>query len=231
MTKARILADYVAGGTTAAEFDYLDGLTSAAVGINDTQTLSNKTFVAPALGTPASGVLTNATFPTGMILQVVTGEYNGGGGSIGSSTSSNPGAEFSTSLRSSIIPKATSSKIIVSYQATSQHVNDQTGNIAIGHEVTASGGTATASTMLGQLVTVGGHTQDTDAYFKYSKGGSYATASSNYGNDPNSYEVSHSPSYTLGQKIWYSPFGYHSTSVVYFTNGGDVRWKIMEVKG
>ena len=26
MTKARILADYVAGGTTAAEFDYMDGV-------------------------------------------------------------------------------------------------------------------------------------------------------------------------------------------------------------
>ena len=28
MSRARILADYVAGGTTAAEFDYLDGVTS-----------------------------------------------------------------------------------------------------------------------------------------------------------------------------------------------------------
>ena len=28
MTRARILADYVAGGTTAAEFDYMDGVTS-----------------------------------------------------------------------------------------------------------------------------------------------------------------------------------------------------------
>ena len=28
MTKARILADYVAGGTTATEFDYMDGVTS-----------------------------------------------------------------------------------------------------------------------------------------------------------------------------------------------------------
>ena len=28
MTRARILADYVAGGTTAAEFDHMDGVTS-----------------------------------------------------------------------------------------------------------------------------------------------------------------------------------------------------------
>lgn len=33
----------------------------AIVGTSDTQTLSSKTFVAPALGTPLSGVLTNAT--------------------------------------------------------------------------------------------------------------------------------------------------------------------------
>ena len=64
MSKARILADYVAGGTTAAEFDYIDGLGSTAVGINDTQTLTNKTLTSPtlttpALGTPASGVVTN----------------------------------------------------------------------------------------------------------------------------------------------------------------------------
>ena len=55
MTRARILADYVAGGTTAAEFDYLDGLTSTAVGINDTQTLANKTLAS------------TTTFPAGII--------------------------------------------------------------------------------------------------------------------------------------------------------------------
>ena len=66
MSKARILADYVAGGVTAAEFDRLDGIGSAAVGLTDSQTLTNKTLTSPtlttpALGTPASGVLTSCT--------------------------------------------------------------------------------------------------------------------------------------------------------------------------
>ena len=60
MTRARILADYVAGGTTAAEFDYLDGLTSTAVGINDTQTLANKTLAS------------TTTFPAGHVVQCVS---------------------------------------------------------------------------------------------------------------------------------------------------------------
>jgi hypothetical protein len=40
--------------------------------LTSTQTLSNKTFVTPALGIPASGTLTNATFPAGMVRQVRT---------------------------------------------------------------------------------------------------------------------------------------------------------------
>ena len=38
--------------------------TDTLVGKDTTDTLTNKTLVAPALGTPASGVLTNCTFPT-----------------------------------------------------------------------------------------------------------------------------------------------------------------------
>jgi len=53
MSRARILADYVAGGVTAAEFDRLDGIGSAAVGISDSQTLTNKTLTSPTLTTPA----------------------------------------------------------------------------------------------------------------------------------------------------------------------------------
>ena len=47
----------IAGATTFT----LPSTTDTLVGLAATQTLSNKTFVAPALGTPASGVLTNAT--------------------------------------------------------------------------------------------------------------------------------------------------------------------------
>tara|TARA_B100001123_G_scaffold391787_1_gene470425 strand:+ start:901 stop:1545 length:645 start_codon:yes stop_codon:yes gene_type:complete len=65
MTRARILADYVAGGTTAAEFDYLDGLTSTAVGINDTQTLANKTLAS------------TTTFPAGHVIQTKSVTFNG----------------------------------------------------------------------------------------------------------------------------------------------------------
>ena len=97
MTKARILADYVAGGTTAAEFDYIDGLGSTAVGINDTQTLTNKTLTSPtlttpALGTPASGVATNLTsIPAAAIGGVLPVGVTGGSGltALGTVTAGN----------------------------------------------------------------------------------------------------------------------------------------------
>jgi len=65
-TRARILADYVSSGVTAAEFDRLDGIGSATVGLTDSQTLTNKTLTSPtlttpALGTPSAGVMTNMT--------------------------------------------------------------------------------------------------------------------------------------------------------------------------
>ena len=88
MTKARILADYVAGGVTAAEFDVLDGLTSttaelnrldgitsAAVGLTDSQTLTNKTLTSPVVNTPSLptfvGMIASfgmASAPTGWII-------------------------------------------------------------------------------------------------------------------------------------------------------------------
>jgi hypothetical protein len=63
--------------------------TGVVVGDTDTQTLSNKTLTAPALGTPASGNLANCTFPTlnqnttGNAGTVTNGVYTTGAQSIG----------------------------------------------------------------------------------------------------------------------------------------------------
>jgi hypothetical protein len=62
MTKARILADYVAGGTTAAEFDYMDGVTSnVQTQLTAKAPLASPVLVTPNLGTPSAGVMTNMT--------------------------------------------------------------------------------------------------------------------------------------------------------------------------
>jgi hypothetical protein len=81
-------------------------------GIAATQTLTNKTLVAPALGTPASGVLTNCTgvpasaLPAGSVLQVVNGTY-------ATQTSNSTSTYITTGLTASITPRSTSSKILV----------------------------------------------------------------------------------------------------------------------
>jgi len=166
-------------------------------------------------------------YPTGNVVQIVTGRFNGGDGSYGV-TGSNPGGEISTNFRFPIVPKMPRSKIIVSYQSTKMHVNNKMGYCQIGHEVTASGGTATASTMLGQLLSVQGHSQAQNAYFHY---GDFASGTSDYAYDANFWEAEHSPSYTVGQKIWYSLIGYSSSGTWYITNNGDVRFKAIEIQG
>ena len=61
MTSARILAAYVAGGTTAAEFDYMDGVTSNVQTQMDTKApLASPTLTGTPLTTTASAA-TNTT--------------------------------------------------------------------------------------------------------------------------------------------------------------------------
>ena len=59
MTRARILADYVSGGTTAAEFDYLDGVTSNIQTQLDAK-VSNATHTGDVTGSTALTIATDA---------------------------------------------------------------------------------------------------------------------------------------------------------------------------
>jgi hypothetical protein len=59
MTRARILADYVSGGTTAAEFDYLDGVTSNVQTQLDAK-VSNATHTGDVTGGTALTIATDA---------------------------------------------------------------------------------------------------------------------------------------------------------------------------
>ena len=86
--------------------------TDTLVGKATTDTLTNKTLVAPALGTPASGVLTNCTgvvagaLPAGCVLQVVNGTY-------ATRVTNNTSTFASTGLTASITPTKNTSKILV----------------------------------------------------------------------------------------------------------------------
>ncbi len=114
-----IAAPAVAGSNTLT----LPLATDTLAGIAATQTLTNKTLVAPALGTPASGVLTNCTgvskaaLPAGTVLQVVNSLISG----TGSTTTLIPfdntipqiteGAQF---LTLAITPISATSKLMIS---------------------------------------------------------------------------------------------------------------------
>ena len=86
--------------------------TDTLVGKATTDTLTNKTLVAPALGTPASGVLTNCTgvpagaLPAGSVLQVVNGTYS-------TMVSNATGSYIDTGLTATITPTKNTSKILV----------------------------------------------------------------------------------------------------------------------
>ena len=99
--------------------------TDTLAGIAATQTLTNKTLVAPALGTPASGVLTNCTgvvaaaLPAGSVLQVVSTFVTN------AFTTSSTSMIDITGMTVSITPRATANKIFV---VVSMSVSQATGN-------------------------------------------------------------------------------------------------------
>lgn len=86
--------------------------TDTLVGKATTDTLTNKTLVAPALGTPASGNLANCTgvpaaaLPAGSVLQVVNATY-------ATQTSSSSSTFADLGLSATITPRSTSSKILI----------------------------------------------------------------------------------------------------------------------
>ena len=94
--------------------------TDTLVGKATTDTLTNKTLVAPALGTPASGVLTNCTgvvsgaLPAGSVLQVVQGTSN----TVVATTTA---AYVTTGLTVSITPKFSTSKILINASLPNQN--------------------------------------------------------------------------------------------------------------
>ena len=98
----------------------LPAVTDTLAGIAATQTLTNKTLVAPALGTPASGVLTNCTgvpagaLPAGSVLQVVQGTNN----TVVATTTA---AYVTTGLTVSITPKFSTSKILINASLPNQN--------------------------------------------------------------------------------------------------------------
>ena len=195
------------------------GVIKSNTGSNTGLTIASDGQITVNQNNPTLTLGANTTFPSGQIINVQTNEYNGGAGSNQTSF-----GELSTDIRFAYTPISASSKMIVSYQGTSSYHSSGSSNsfYGIGHEVTASDGTATPANLVSGRITVAGGTSNND-HFQFSVGTSNLYI-------PLYIVVSHSPSYSLGQKIWYTVIskggGWH-----YFSNSGDIRFQAIEVKG
>jgi hypothetical protein len=201
------------------------GNSGATIGGGVTIPAAGITGVLPVGVTGGSGLNAVSTSAGSMINHYST-SFNGGANSYGGQNTSP--AEISTNFRFSYTPIAVGSKLLVWYQSTKSHNNTSTAYYAIGYEVTASSGTATASTLVSQVITVGGDsgTSHKNAYFHHGYG-----PTTTYGYDAFSMLIDHSPSYTLGEKIWYTWIGFSNGAWFYVTNDGDVLFKVTEIKG
>jgi hypothetical protein len=126
------------------------GALGTVFGVNGSGALTGVSLVAPALGTPASGVLTNCTgvpsaaLPAGSVLQVVNASY-------GSPVTNSTGSYIDSNLTASITPRSASSKILVLVSQTGL----TTSTTSVGVNVQLLRG-ASAILIFGQALGYGG---------------------------------------------------------------------------
>ena len=136
MTRARILADYVAGGTTAAEFDYMDGVTS------NVQTQMDAKL--PLAGGTLTGVTTMKPSATGDVTILnIDGDSSGNTGNIEFKRNNVTIAKIESSYSDfNITPNGTSHSADIklnynsTYNDTAIKIKNSNGYVGIGQQGT-----------------------------------------------------------------------------------------------
>ena len=151
-TRARILADYVSGGATAAEFDYLDGVTSniqtqftakaplASPAFTGTPTGITAAHITSgvlpvgvtggsgltALGTVTAGNLANTAivYPVGHVIQTIYGSAHEGSSTHSSGGGEGPSWEQKTSPNVTITKRYSSSAILITGSIMTDNQSD-----------------------------------------------------------------------------------------------------------
>jgi hypothetical protein len=129
--------------------------TSTVVGINDTQTLINKTILASQL--TGTQTIPKATLPTGSVLQVVQAYVNSGYTTTTSST------YVATALSGSITPTSSTSKILVTFSGGVYQATNGNGYYGIFRNGTNPANNQVHNAVINQWSTQGGSFLDTPA--------------------------------------------------------------------